>query len=50
MDMLHALASGALAVKLRYAMGDVQLARRYLREVKRALAAYLSAVEAAVLK
>ncbi|SAK71892.1 hypothetical protein AWB82_04385 [Caballeronia glebae] len=49
-DMLHALASGALAVKLRPAMGDVQLARRYLREVKRALAAYLTAVEAAVLK
>jgi hypothetical protein len=49
-EMLHALAGGALAVKLRPSMGDVQLARRYLREVKRALAAYLAAVEAAVLK
>jgi AcrR family transcriptional regulator len=47
-DMLRALASGSLAIKLRPAMGDVQLARRYLREVKRALAAYLAAVEAAV--
>lgn len=49
-EMLHALAGGALAVKLRPSMGDVQLARRYLREVKRALAAYLAAVEAAVLR
>jgi hypothetical protein len=29
-------------------MGDVQLAKRYLREVKRALAAYLAVVEASV--
>jgi AcrR family transcriptional regulator len=47
-EMMHALASGALAVKLRPAMGDVQLARRYFKEVKRALAAYLGAVEASV--
>lgn len=47
-DMLRALASGALAIKLRPAMGDVQLAKRYLREVKRALAAYLAVVEASV--
>jgi hypothetical protein len=31
-------------------MGDVQLAQRYLREVERALSAYLAAVEAAVVK
>jgi AcrR family transcriptional regulator len=47
-EMIHALASGALTVKLRAAMGDVQLARRYLREVRRALAAYLAVVEEAV--
>ncbi|WP_244817923.1 TetR/AcrR family transcriptional regulator [Caballeronia sp. Lep1P3] len=47
-EMLRALASGSLAIKLRPSMGDVQLARRYLREVKRALAAYLAAVEASV--
>lgn len=34
--MMHALASGALVVKLCPAMGDVQLARRYFKEVKRA--------------
>ena len=49
-EMLRALASGALAIKLRPAMGDVQLAQRYLREVKRALAAYLAVVEASVSK
>jgi AcrR family transcriptional regulator len=48
-EMIRALAGGALAVKLRPALGDVQLAQRYLREVKRALSAYLAAVEAAVL-
>jgi AcrR family transcriptional regulator len=47
-EMIRALAGGALAIKLRPAMGDVQLAQRYLREVKRALAAYLAAVEEAV--
>jgi AcrR family transcriptional regulator len=47
-EMIRALAGGALAIKLRPAMGDVQLAQRYLREVKRALAAYLAAVEASV--
>ncbi|GAB5097139.1 TetR/AcrR family transcriptional regulator [Caballeronia sp. LP006] len=47
-DMLHALATGALAIKLRPAMGDVQLAGRYLREVRRALSAYLAAVEASI--
>ncbi|MDR5733610.1 TetR/AcrR family transcriptional regulator [Caballeronia sp. LZ025] len=49
-EILRALASGSLAIKLRPAMGDVQLAKRYLREVKRALAAYLASVEASVLK
>jgi hypothetical protein len=34
----------ALALKLRFATGDVQLTRRYLREVKLALAAQLAAV------
>jgi AcrR family transcriptional regulator len=48
-EMIRALAGGALAVKLRPALGDVQLAQRYLREVKRALSAYLAAVEAAIL-
>lgn len=49
-EMIRALAGGALAIKLRPAMGDVQLAQRYLREVERALSAYLAAVEAAVSK
>jgi AcrR family transcriptional regulator len=48
-EMIRALAGGALAIKLRPALGDVQLAQRYFREVKRALGAYLAAVEAAVL-
>lgn len=47
-DMLDALAKGALAIKLKSSLPDIQQAGRYLREVKRALAAYLTAVEKAV--
>jgi AcrR family transcriptional regulator len=45
-DMIDALAVGALAYRLRPALGNVPMASRYLTEVQRALAAYLSAIEA----
>lgn len=45
-EMLEALAVGALHFKLERGLHDARHAGRYMREVMRALAAYLSAVEA----
>ncbi|MGI4856144.1 MAG: TetR/AcrR family transcriptional regulator [Janthinobacterium lividum] len=46
-DMLNALALGCMTVKFGAATAPVAHASQYMREVQRALAAYLSAVEAA---
>lgn len=46
-DMLHALALGCMTVKFGAAAAPVARASQYLREVQRALTAYLTAVEAA---
>lgn len=44
-EMLHALAVGAFAIKLRGVASNIAMAGLYMREVRRALAAYLASVE-----
>ncbi|MGI4859627.1 MAG: TetR/AcrR family transcriptional regulator [Janthinobacterium lividum] len=45
-DMLNSLAMGCMVVKFGAATAPVEHASQYMREVQRALAAYLAAVEA----
>ncbi|MGI4985656.1 MAG: TetR/AcrR family transcriptional regulator [Janthinobacterium lividum] len=46
-DMLNSLALGCMVVKFGAAAAPVEHAGQYMREVQRALAAYLTAIEAA---
>lgn len=47
-EMLHALAVGAMTMRLRSMGGDIVLVGRYMRELRRALAAYLASVESSI--
>jgi hypothetical protein len=45
-EMLHSLAVGSMRIRVGASQGDPKQASRYLREIRRALTAYLTVIEA----